>query len=359
MGIDIPCCAECGVPTQIIEGHRWLNSGVVILVFDPTLRMAFVECENFDPIFEGIEQTIGASIEHLLIDIERKGTRDYFSPSFTKEVREQVKKHEISLEPFVEAGSTTNRINGLGRHELVSYRYELDNRDYITTRCYEPYSLPLACGDLAGATEALVDREYGVVTHRELAPGVYEMTAAVSGIPKGLVGRMERKRYRHRDGDIELPRCSTCGGPAALSDFKWDLEKGIIRSAVNGRRVGIFHPSLLDPLFEELEEELGEVIPRAVIEAQKRFVKNGTYSPEEIREEEECREYMALRGLGNLRKLERGASGVSMLLESACMHLMVVGMVQGLFEVETGRDSRVEWELSKEGDLELEVTAVD
>ncbi len=357
---EIPCCPECGVPTQIIEGHSWLNSGVIVLNIDPMLRMAFVECENFDPLFEGVEELIGVPIEQFLIDSERKGTRDYFSPMLPQDVKEMLKKNELSLDPLIEATLITNRINGLGRHELVGYRHEVDNHehDYITTRCYEPYSLPLACGDLAGASESAIEIEHGTVTHKELAPGVYEITAAPSEIPKGLVGRLERKQYHHREGDIELERCSTCGGPAALGNYKWNLERGIIRSAVNGRRVGIFHPSVLDPLFDELEEELGEAIPRVVIEAQKRFVKTGFYSVDEIKEEKEFREQLALRGIGNLRKLKRSKKGLSMRLDNACLHLMVAGMIQGIFEMDTGQDSRVEWELSVEGDLEVEVTPV-
>ena len=355
---EIPCCPECGVPTQIIEGHQWLNSGVIVLAIDAKLRMAFVECEDFDPMFEGVEKLIGVPIEHLLIDIERKGTRDYFSPMLPEEVKGMLKRHELPFEPLIDAVMTTNRVNGLGRHELVGYRHEGDEHDYITTRCSKSYSLPLACGDLAGATEAAIDREYDKVTHKELAPGVHEITAAVSGTPKGLMGRLERKQYHHREGDLEFERCSTCGGPAALSSYRWDLEEGIIRSAVNGRRVGIFHPSVLDPLFEELEQELGEAVPDAVIEAQKRYVKSGSYSVDEIRDEGAFSKQLALRGIGNLRKLKRSKKGLSIRLDNACLHLMVAGMVQGLFEMESGRDSRVEWELSEEGDLEVEVTPI-
>ncbi len=354
---EIPCCTECGVPTQIIEGHSWLNSGVIVLDIDPMLRMAFVECENFDPLFEGVERLMGVSIERFLIDSERKGTRDYFSPMLPQEVKDMLKRNELSMDPLIEATMVTNRVNGLGRQELVGFRHEVDDHrlDYITTRCYEPYSLPLACGDLAGASESAVEVEHGTVTYKKLAPGVYEITAAPSKIPKGLVGRLERKKYHHREGDIELKRCSVCGGPAALATYKWDLERGIIRSAVNKRRVGIFHPSVLDPLFEELEEELGAAIPKAVIEAQKNFVKTGFYSVDEIKDEREFREQLALRGIGNLRKLERSKKGWNMRLDNACLHLMVVGMIQALFEMDRGQDSRVEWALSKEGDLELEV----
>ena len=357
---EIPCCPECGVPAQIIEGHNWLNSGVIVLVFDPTLRMTFVECENFDFLFESIEELVGLSIERLLFDIERKGTRDYFIPLIHEDMKEMLRRHELPFESLIKAASTTNRMNGLGRHELISYRYEIDDpgQDYVTTSCSEPYSLPLACGDLAGATEAAMDREYGDVTHMELAPGVYEMTAAVSEIPEELVGRLERKQYQHRKGDIELERCSTCGGPAALSSYKWDLEKGIIRNTLNGRRVGIFHPSVLDPLFEELERELGEVIPEAVIGAQKRFVKMGSYSVGEIKDERAFRDQLALQGIGNLRKLERSKKGLSVRLDNACLHLITIGTIQGLFEMETGSDSRVEWEFSGEDDLEAEVISI-
>jgi hypothetical protein len=355
---EVPCCAECGVPTQIIEGHSWLNSGVIVLNIDPMLRMAFVECENFDPLFEGIERLMGVSIERFLIDSERKGTRDYFSPMLPQEVKDMLKRNELPMDPLIEATLVTNRVNGLGRHELVGFLHEVEDHrnDYITTRCYQPYSLPLACGDLAGASESAIEVEHGDVTHKEVAPGVYEITAKPSAIPKGLVGRLERKQYHHREGDIELERCSLCGGPAALATYKWDLEQGIIRSTVNRRRVGIFHPSVLDPLFEELEEELGEAIPAAVIEAQKSFVKTGFYAVDEIEDEKEFRKQLALRGIGNLRKLEKSKKGWSMRLDNACLHLMVVGMMQALFEMDSGQDSQVEWQLSAEDDLEIEIT---
>jgi hypothetical protein len=120
--------------------------------------------------------------------------------------------------------------------------------------------------------------------------------------------------------------------------------------------MGIIHPSVLDPIFEELEQELGEAIPEVVIEAQKVFTKTGFYSPEEIRNEEDFRTQLALRGMGNLRDLKMNAEGLRMRLENVCMHLMVIGLVQGLFELAFDTRSGVEWELSEQGDLEVEIT---
>lgn len=39
------------------------------------------------------------------------------------------------------------------------------------------------------------------------------------------------------------------------------------------------------------------------------------------------------------------------------MHLLLVGLAQGLLELEAGRDSRVDWNLTVDGDLEVEVSS--
>jgi hypothetical protein len=48
--------------------------------------------------------------------------------------------------------------------------------------------------------------------------------------------------------------------------------------------------------------------------------------------------------------------GMSMSIENAACHLMTVGMAQGLFELALDTESFVDWELSSNGDLEIEVT---
>lgn len=152
-----------------------------------------------------------------------------------------------------------------------------------------------------------------------------------------------------------MERCGTCGVPEALSGFRWYYDRGVIRSSWTHRRMALLGPVMLDPVFDELEEELGEAIPRVVVEAQRHFVKTGFYSIEEIGDEGNIRNQFALRGLGNLREIRMGERGVTLRLENAAMHLLVVGLVQGLFETAFGIESNVDWELSEDGDLEVEV----
>jgi hypothetical protein len=115
-------------------------------------------------------------------------------------------------------------------------------------------------------------------------------------------------------------------------------------------------PEIQDPLFEVLERELGEAVPRAVVEAQKRFIKTGFYSMEELSDEGDFRTQLALRGLGNLREISMGARGMRMRVDNAACYLMTAGLAQGLFEMAFDMDSHVEWELSPEGDLDVEIT---
>jgi RNAse (barnase) inhibitor barstar len=354
--IEVERCSECDVPRQVADEHQWLDSGVIILKNDPHLRMAFAESENLDYLFDVVEELIGIPIEHLLIDIERKGTRDYFNPLIPREVKDMLKSHAIGLDPIIDALIMTNRINGLGNYDLVSYRYELDNDDYITVVSYNAYSVPLALGDMAGGCEAVVEREYSKLSHKEVTAGVYEMTAAVSGVPVELRDRLERKEYHLRKGDVALERCTTCGCPSALHEFKWDLDRGTITSALNGRRMSIVHPSVIDPVFEELEAELGEEIPHVVIEAQRQITRSGFFTIDEIADSTRFADHLALRGMGNLTEFEMNARRLRLELENVCMHLMVAGMVQGLFEMSYGVESDIEWELTEEGDLRVEVT---
>ena len=67
------------------------------------------------------------------------------------------------------------------------------------------------------------------------------------------------------------------------------------------------------------------------------------------------RDQLALRGLGNICELKSDRKRLHIRIENVFLHLIVVGLVQGLYEQAWDADSLVEWELSKEGVLEVEV----
>jgi hypothetical protein len=111
----------------------------------------------------------------------------------------------------------------------------------------------------------------------------------------------------------------------------------------------------LDPVFQELEAELGDTIPRVVVESQRRFTKSGHFTSEDLMDEQGFRTLLALRGLGNLKELEMKRKGMRLRLENAALPLIVIGQAQGFFEMGFDTESTADWQLSDDRILELEV----
>lgn len=176
----------------------------------------------------------------------------------------------------------------------------------MVVRYRYPCSVPIIAGAVAGAVEAFIDRTVGV-TYQEISPDTVEIRVCESVHPLEMRNRLWFKPHQPSRGGIELRKCATCGGPARLSGFGWDPDTGIIRDGATGRRVALLGPPIIDTFLEELGSELGESVPEIVVEAQRRFVRNGYY-PVALVHDQQMREQLALRGLGDLKelKMDRG-----------------------------------------------------
>ncbi|WP_287155242.1 hypothetical protein [Candidatus Solincola tengchongensis] len=349
-------CPRCGTPRQFVDNHEWLENGVIVQRGDRSHRMVLLESANLDHLYRGIEEIIGLPIERIVIETKRRATREYIDRLVPEEVKDMVARKEFDMNLLIQANNNLARIMGYGDVQVLGYRFEQDEGDFIRQRVRNPYSIPLWCGDLAGATEAVTRRDNDV-EYKIVSPGEVEINAFPAEHPPQFQGRLQLKEYHLLAGDVELDRCGTCGGPAGLSAFKWNLEEGTITDLATGRRLAMLGPAYQEAVFDELEKELGEDIPRIIVEAQRRFVRSGFYKAQEIESEEQFRRLLALRGLGNLRTLSLKDGRLRVRLENAALHLMFVGLLQGYVETITGRDSSAEWELSPEGVLELEITA--
>ncbi len=347
-------CPECNTPFHITREHHWLSSGVIVQTNDERNRLAFIESENFDPLYRNIGELIGMPIEHIVIEASRRATRGYIGRMVPEETKQLVREGVIAPDVLVDTSFRLARLMGYGNASMVEYRIEHDAEDYMIVRVAEPYSALLWYGNFAGTFEAIAAREVGVV-YKELSPGLFEATISPREHPQELRERLTMHPFKHSDGGIELKRCSTCGGPSALSVYDWDLERGTIGSSLTGRRMALLGPHMVDPTFQELERELGEDIAQVVIEAQRRFTRTGFYAVAEIVSEEAVRVELAVRGMGNVRELKMGKQGVTLRVDNVALHLMVIGLAQGLFELAFGLESEVSWELSEEGALELTI----
>jgi hypothetical protein len=349
----IKMCPECDVPRRINKEHIWRPNGTIVERKNPDHRMVFIEHETLIETFKGIEEIIGIPIERIIIESQRKSTFDsvdHMMPAAVKAIVRWVGTRLIARDI---AG--LGKMNGMGDIELVSLRRTKGKADYITLRIREPYSLPHFCGNFAGAMEAVDRREVGV-SYKEIAPDEFEVTARISSHPLELKERLQRRVYRYKEGHIGLEECPVCKGPMILSQYIWHLDRGVIEGKTSGRRMVLMGPATQEAIIDELEIELGDSIPQAVVEAQRRFARTGFYSLEGTGSEEDFRLHLAKRGLGNLREIEWDESRLSVRLENPCLHLVLAGFIQGLFELASGSEAEMKWELAEDGDLVVEVT---
>jgi hypothetical protein len=348
-------CPECGVPQQVSSTRTWLTNGDIVQTGNETHRACFIETESLEPIYTSLSALLGLPIGRFVIDLSGKGNGDYVRAITPPNIMEMLKDGTLPANNLMGAMHVVAGLSGYGKYELVGFRNEGDPDDYITIRVTNPYSLLLVCGSVKGTIEVITDRP-GTCEWEETSPDTYDITIRMGEHEEALDERFQIDEYQHQDGSIELERCPICSAPLALREYKWDVDAGIVRNSRTGRRMALVGPYVLDPLFRELEKELGENITAMTVEAQRRYIRNGMYSVEEISDQGDFQTQLALRGFGNLQEIEMSNRGLQMRIANAANYLLTAGMAQGLFEAGFGVDSIIDWELSDEGVLEVDIT---
>jgi len=341
-------CPECGIPQRITKHNTWLPNGTILEDNNPEHRVVFIENDALRDTYLGVEKMLGVPIDNIITESQRRSTYesvDNALPGFLKPILRWTGTRPITRYLIDQA-----KLDGKGAVELVSFRRRKRKEDYIKLRIREPFSLPLFCGNFAGAMEAVDGREISI-TWEETAPHEYELTAHISTHDVELKERLKRRPARYKPGDTKLHRCEVCGVPAIMSRYAWRLDRGIIENKTTGRRMIIISTATQDAIMDELVKELGETIAQAVVDAQRKLIASGFFSREEIKEADDLRLEFAYRGLGNLVEIDFDHDHLFMRLENPCLNEMVAGLAQGLYEQASQRKSRLDWEIVENGDL--------
>ncbi|RJP27015.1 MAG: hypothetical protein C4536_14585 [Actinobacteria bacterium] len=367
-------CESCGVPAMIGREMRWEGNGVISLANSPRDRMVFFESNTIDSMFRGIGELIGKPIEPLVIESRRRETRKFMERSFPFEVRnvhllgesdmkagtsfysrvfmETVTRMRKELnQKVLEVGS----VFGYGNQSLSEKWDRGEDYPWRTQIIRNPYSVPLWVADTLGSVEAFEGIDM-TVHYETIGDDALRVSTFPGKHPLELEKRLKRKHYAFKPGQITYERCPECGVPLEISRYRWNLKDGSITAADTGRRVAILGPLALEAIFSDLEATYGLDVVEAAIEAQRRYVRSQVDARELRLLVFKLEDLTALRGLGNVTRLDADERHVSMTIENSCIHLLVVGMAQALYELALNReDSRREWELAADGDLNITI----
>lgn len=207
-----------------------------------------------------------------------------------------------------------------------------------------------------GAIEAIEGKD-AYADYEQLGDEEFKSTIRLGEHLVELKGRLREKEYAEKPGHIGLQRCLVCGVPLEVAEYRWDLQKGIIRHPDSGERMCFHSPNGYEAIFDDLEGELGEDIAGIVTEAWRTCTRDKPRRTESLRDFDSLRRRMAVQGLGNLVAYKVEDESMSMTIESSCLPRMIVGFAQGLFELFMNvRNSSCDWSFDdSDGTLRIEV----
>ncbi|MDD5748804.1 MAG: hypothetical protein PHP64_07160 [Actinomycetota bacterium] len=345
----IPVCRACRVPKRVSNDLVWNSDGTITQKRDPEHRLIFFESAAIDQLFPHIENLIGMPIDKIVIEGKARATRAYMEKSLLG-IQGPLARL-IGLGRIIQTVITQAKIMGYGKTHIKEFSW---TKRYLVAQVENPYSLYLFCGDLLGAIEA-VRRQEGNLSWEQVEPGKYEMRVFHAPHPPELSSRLMLKTLPRKNGDIELNRCPDCKLPLEISNSKWDLENGIIKHKDSGVRMAIFGPLEIQSIFDELAAELGEDIPRIIIEAQRMYTLSHMRPEWKNANKTDMRKWLALQGLGNLVDIEKADEGASVLIENPAIPLLTTGVASALYEFRTKRPCSYNWKITPDGVLSIDL----
>ena len=359
-GVDT--CTFCGVPRFISKALRWEDNGVISLPASPGERMVFYDAVAIDHLFDGIHELIGTDISNMVIESRRRETRRYMERLVPEDVVRVLNDEDTDTAERKAKGRQYNlQIDMVGMlygygHIAMSGLWDTEDPHPWREQIYhDPYSLRFCMADTLGTVEAIERRDLWVES-MPAGENAFLVRVIEGEHPLEFSGRLRRKRYPFKPGDISFKRCMACGIPLEVARCHWNVDKGTIYDPQTGRRMVFIGSAAMDAVLDDLQSELGESIPEVVIEAQRQFVKRYVGSVIWPSSAEENRMNTALRGLGNITEFRATPSTLGLTIQNSCLHLPMVGLTAALAELARGAEkSGVEWELQEDGDLRIEL----
>jgi len=373
---NIDVCETCGVPLYLSGVARWESNGVISCALLPGGRGIFYECEAINGLFQSLEGLLGLSIEHILMESVRRDVREFMenflsaqiSEALTLPIGEKGKRSELGDQAKLTEmrekqkawniqAITMGSVFGYGDARLGEEWETGDRHPWRYQIIRDPYSIFFYAAAAIGTVEAFEKRDMWA-RYESIGENAYKITVFPQSHYAGLAKRLQAGKVEKtfKSGDISYERCPRCGIPSEISRHDWNLAQGTITDPDSGRRMVFIPTACVEAILADLEAELGEEVPRVLIEAQRRTMKSLLAGENWSRSGWVFKPWIGSRGMGNLVHFKAAEKSLSVRIENSCVPALMVGFCQALAELAFGVESSgYQWNLSEDGDLSIHI----
>ncbi len=330
---------------------EWHSDGTIVGSVKPKIPIMFLEVSEWDSIYDTLESTIGAPIEHIVVEAQKYIGKDLYA--MVRAIYWNIDARKIPNVRFLRpqwlarliVSAMGNDLAGMGAGRVRVEGYRAG--DHLTLRFTNPCLVPMIVGNCLGIYES-VEQMPGSKGEYRVEDGdlVVHMTHS-EGKPESEE-RLYLEEVEGGSGPLVFERCGTCSMPLPMCrSLAWDLSKGIIRNPKTWEREEMVAVQSISSILRELERELGEDVVQIVFDAQKAYSKGRLLGAETGSPEKFWDGYltnMALHGLGYPVRFETSPTSVTVDIRNAYNQDLYAAKVAAGLEALTGSGSTIEWE---------------
>lgn len=342
-------CPQCGFPRRFSRFLEWHSDGTVIGSVSPRIPIMFLEVDEWDTIYDELVLTIGAPIEHIVVEAQKHIGMDLYD--MVKALYWNINAKRFPNTRWLRPQwlgklliwGMRNDLAGLGagRGRLESYR----PRDHLTLRFQNPCLHLMVVGNCQGIYES-VEEMPGSLAGFKFDGDELVVFLKPSEEKPVSEDRLYLEEASGGIGPLKYERCPACGVPRdAARRLVWHIERGEIINPETGRREDLMAVQSLNAILRELERELGDEVIKIVYRAQK------WYSQSRLQESDlagadfwdDYLGRMALRGLGYPETFDVSETAVSVEIANAYNQDLYAARIAAGLEMLSGAVTEIEW----------------
>jgi hypothetical protein len=341
-------CPGCRLPRIFRWIIKWDINGTIILRLNPLIRVALVESDLLDEVFNRIEKAVGIPIRHIAFEAERaaaEATIDTFVPAFAP----WLIRNRFTMHPASRFLQLLARVAGMADAHTLYYRAFHGSLAQVRN----PFNRDYFAAMTVGAFESMegVSHEH---VWADMGGEFFLFIHPVKEKPE-ISHRMAPHIIKALPGNRSLNLCQSCGFPKELRYLQWDIPQAMITDTRTGMRMTFVEGYAFSAVFRELVAELGDDIIPVIVNAsyeysqrnmqQTGFLESGT-SREELYDS--FLNEIAVYGHGNPMKIESHHRSITVAIDNPYSIYFLAGQLLAIYEEVEGHPGDVHWEKSHE-----------